>query len=102
MKQNGKEKPIRHFLIGMGTILVSTAVAYLLCGLAFGKDKLFDWTQFTFIVFLYMLVMAAYFIGRLIAYKTNMFKKAKDRDNVLICVFAVLAIVFIMLAIALI
>ena len=45
---------------------------------------------------------AAYFIGRLIAYKTNMFKNAKDRDNVLICVFAVLAIVFIMLAIALI
>ena len=81
----------------MGCMLGGTLIGDLLFGLTSHQEKLIDWPSFTFFVFLSLLVTASYFIGRLVAYKTHLFPKAKDRDNVLISVFIVLSLVSVVL-----
>lgn len=98
----GHNKPIRDFFIAMGCMLGGTLIGDLLFGLTSHQEKLIDWPSFTFFVFLSLLVTASYFIGRLIAYKTHLFPKADDRDNVLICIFIVLSLASIVLSIILI
>jgi len=95
----GHERPVLKFWVMMAIIAGASLLGrYIVCLIE--KDN-FNWSRYTFFLLLCALVTVSYFVGRLIAYKTKLFLKAQNRDNVLKWTFAILSIVLIAAAIIL-
>ena len=95
----GHERPVLKFWVMMAIIVGASLLGrYIVCLIE--KDS-FNWSHYTFFLLLCALVAVSYFVGRLIAYKTKLFPKAQNRDNVLKWTFGILTIVLIVVAIVL-
>jgi hypothetical protein len=95
----GHERPVLKFWVMMAIIVGASLLGrYIVCLIE--KDS-FNWSHYTFFLMLCALVAVSYFVGRLIAYKTKIFSKAQNRDNVLKWTFGILTIVLIVVAIVL-
>ncbi|MCR5038880.1 MAG: hypothetical protein K6A94_06050 [Bacteroidales bacterium] len=93
----GHDRPILKFWIMMICIMAGALLGrYIICLIY--KDN-FNWSNYTFFLFLCTMIIISYFVGRLIAYKTKLFPQAQNRDNVLKWTFTILGLSLITLSI---
>ena len=89
------EYSTRLFLKGMLYVLIGEIIGTL-CYNYYFHEKSFDIGSIVLFILLWLLIIIGYFIGKLIAYRSNILPKVRSRENVHIVSFIILAILIVL------